>query len=130
MCHGIEPQTTSLQGGITTVGIYYLPTPTVDYEGALEALTHEGIVSYLTKEVDKMRHALCHDVLKGATPKTIDSKTSDQIIKYHHRWQADFIRRALSILPEIPANKFHIVLCWVHHELYKEWSHQVFSPPP
>jgi hypothetical protein len=24
-------------------------TPTVDYEGALEALTHEGIVSYLTK---------------------------------------------------------------------------------
>lgn len=61
-------------------------TPTVDYEGALEALTHEGIVSYLTKEVNKMWHALCYDVLKGATPKTIDSKTSKKIIKYHQRW--------------------------------------------
>jgi hypothetical protein len=50
-----------------------------------------GIVSYLTKEVDKMQHALCHDVLKGATPKTIDSRTSDQIIKYRQRWRADFI---------------------------------------
>jgi response regulator of citrate/malate metabolism len=102
----------------------------VDYEGALEALTHEGIVSYLAKEVEKMQHALCHYVSKGAMAKTIDSRTSDQIIKYHHRWQADFIRHAVCIVPGIPANKFHIILCWMHHDLYKEWSHQVFSPPP
>jgi hypothetical protein len=43
---------------------------------------------------------------------------------------ADFTQHALSILPEVPANKLHIVLCWVHHEWYKEWSHQIFSPPP
>jgi hypothetical protein len=40
------------------------------------------------------------------------------------------IQRAVCIVPGIPANKFRIILCWMHHDLYKEWSHQAFSPPP
>jgi hypothetical protein len=55
---------------------------TGDHEGALKVLNHEDIVSYLTKEVERMNVALCHDVLKeGATPKSIDAQISDQIIK-------------------------------------------------